>query len=85
MWLSCTGNTRNREFGILLGRGLTLAKAIEVMTEGRKTVEGVNTIKALGRVGDLDQYPRLSALFDFVAGCTDLPTFNSQLLVNQTR
>src|SRR5690606_30568015 len=27
LWMSCTGNTRNREFGILLGRGFSIDEA----------------------------------------------------------
>lgn len=50
MWMSCTGNTRNREFGILLGQGNTTAEALEKMSGKNKTVEGVHTVKAIAGI-----------------------------------
>jgi glycerol-3-phosphate dehydrogenase (NAD(P)+) len=47
MWMSCTGPTRNRELGRLIGSGRTLQEAIEEMTRRRQTVEGVATIHAM--------------------------------------
>lgn len=45
MWMSCTGNTRNREFGMFLGRGYKLEEAIERMKQENKTIEGTNTVQ----------------------------------------
>jgi len=50
MWMSATGNTRNREFGILLGRGYSPQKALTEMTKEGKTVEGINTVKAIKKI-----------------------------------
>jgi len=66
LWMSCTGKTRNREFGVLLGQGKTVAEALKIMAEQRKTVEGVNTIKVLDKLHDLIKYPLLKFIYDFV-------------------
>lgn len=61
MWMSATGNTRNREFGILIGRGYAASRALQKMEKENKTVEGVNTILALNKIlnGDSRNYPLL--------------------------
>ena len=46
LWMSCTGNTRNRFFGELIGRGLSVEEALKVMRRERKLVEGYYTAKA---------------------------------------
>lgn len=56
MWMSCTGNTRNREFGVLIGRGLKLEDALKKMNRKNKTVEGVNTIKIISNIIENDDY-----------------------------
>lgn len=68
MWMSCTGNTRNREFGILLGQGHTTAEALEKMSEENKTVEGVHTVKAIGEIIKNSEYdyPILYSLHEIV-------------------
>ncbi len=50
MWMSCTGPTRNREFGVLLGNGHAVDEAKAIMTMNNKTVEGINTISVLDKV-----------------------------------
>lgn len=47
MWMSCTGNTRNREFGILIGEGLPVDEALTNMKSRNRLVEGVNTLEAI--------------------------------------
>jgi glycerol-3-phosphate dehydrogenase (NAD(P)+) len=47
LWMSCTGPTRNRALGELLGRGLSLTEAHEHMKAQRRTVEGVETLQSL--------------------------------------
>lgn len=61
MWMSCTGPTRNRELGRLIGGGMTLAEGVEEMTRRRKTVEGVATIRAMAPLFERfpDQLPLL--------------------------
>jgi len=67
LWMSCTGKTRNREFGILLGKGLSVEKAERKMEEKRKSVEGINTIQVLDRLAKLNDYPLLDYLYRLIA------------------
>jgi glycerol-3-phosphate dehydrogenase (NAD(P)+) len=73
MWMSCTGGTRNREFGILLGRGYKPGKAAAEMQKRNKTVEGINTVKAVKRLieGSESDFPLLQATSEIVLGCKD--------------
>ncbi|NQV12781.1 MAG: NAD(P)-binding domain-containing protein [Parcubacteria group bacterium] len=68
MIMSCTGNTRNREFGILLGQGLSIEQAAKKMKEENKTVEGINTLQAIKKVigDDSSKYPLLYNLHEIV-------------------
>ena len=50
MLMSATGNTRNREFGILIGEGYTAERALEKMKKENKTVEGINTVRAVKKI-----------------------------------
>ncbi len=61
LWMSCTGKTRNRAFGKLLGRGLSMETAITEMSARHKTVEGVQTIRAMSTL--LGDYPDDLPLF----------------------
>jgi glycerol-3-phosphate dehydrogenase len=54
--MSCTGPTRNRALGELIGRGKSLTEAHQVMQQRHQTVEGVATLRALG--GLLRKHPR---------------------------
>ncbi len=47
LWMSCTGETRNQALGQLLGQGMTLDQANESMASQHKTVEGVQTLRAV--------------------------------------
>jgi len=47
LWMSCTGKSRNREFGRLIGTGLSPSEALGKMTAGHKLVEGYYTIDAI--------------------------------------
>ncbi len=47
LWMSCTGKTRNRAFGELIGQGLGMDEANAVMQKQHKTIEGVQTLRAL--------------------------------------
>ena len=61
MWMSCTGNTRNREFGILLGKGLSVKEVVAKMKQENKTVEGIHTLQVVKKLteGNCDEYPLL--------------------------
>lgn len=47
LWMSCTGETRNQALGRLLGQGLSLNQANTAMAREHKTVEGVQTLRAV--------------------------------------
>lgn len=47
LWMSCTGETRNQALGQLLGQGMSLDQANEAMASQHKTVEGVQTLRAI--------------------------------------
>jgi len=68
LWMSCTGNTRNREFGILLGKGYSTEEAIAEMRKGNKTVEGINTVKAIKKLieGSEGDFPLLHGVNEIV-------------------
>ena len=50
LWMSCTGKSRNREFGRLIGSGLTPEEALKKMGEKRKLVEGYYTALAIPKL-----------------------------------
>jgi glycerol-3-phosphate dehydrogenase (NAD(P)+) len=67
LWMSCTGNTRNREFGILIGKGMSVDDALEDMNNRRRSVEGINTIRIMDEVIDVyHDYPLFKGLKDIV-------------------
>lgn len=64
LWMSCTGPTRNREFGERVGRGEAPDKALEAMKKEKKSVEGLATIEVLPLlVKELESYPFLLATY----------------------
>ena len=50
LWMSCTGNSRNREFGILLGKGYRTEEALQKMKKKNKTIEGINTSRVIKKL-----------------------------------
>jgi len=66
LWMSCTGSTRNREFGILLGKGISAKKAVLIMKKQGKTIEGINTIAILDTIVPLKNYPLLKFLHSLI-------------------
>lgn len=68
MWMSCTGKTRNREFGTLLGKKYTAKDALNKMEKEHKSVEGVNTLKVLKKIikNDSQNFPLLHSLNEIV-------------------
>ncbi|MDD3566099.1 MAG: 2-dehydropantoate 2-reductase N-terminal domain-containing protein, partial [Methanothrix sp.] len=62
LWMSCTGESRNRDFGILIGKGLPPKSALKKMEAEHKLVEGYYTIGAI---------PTLSKI-----SCVNAPIFN---------
>jgi len=50
LWMSCIGPTRNGALGEMLGQGRSLEEAEREMASQHKTVEGVQTLRALRRV-----------------------------------
>jgi len=47
LWMSCTGNTRNRYFGKLIGEGMTSEEALQTLENEHKIAEGYNTAKVI--------------------------------------
>lgn len=66
LWMSCTGNSRNREFGKMLGNGITVDRAMSIMKKQHKTTEGINTLKALKRNKRIRNYPLMNFLYQFI-------------------
>lgn len=66
LWMSCTGNTRNKAFGILLGKGYQVKTALNKMKEKNKTVEGITTIQSLKKAVDITKYPLMNFLYNFI-------------------
>ena len=50
LWMSCTGKSRNREFGRLIGSGLSPEEALEKMKEAHKLVEGYYAVGAIPKL-----------------------------------
>ncbi len=66
LWMSSLGNTRNKEFGVLLGKKIPVSEAITIMNSLGKTVEGINTLKALNNIPELKKYPLTNFLHNFI-------------------
>lgn len=66
LWMSCTGDTRNREFGVLLGKGLTAKTALQQMANQNKSVEGVNTLQVLDKISPLLEIKAINLLYNLV-------------------
>jgi len=70
MWMSCTGKTRNREFGEHLGKGKKASHAHDIMKKEFKTVEGSKTIQILNKIikqtDNPKNYPLLLAVYNIV-------------------
>jgi len=66
LWMSCTGNSRNREFGKMLGSGISVDKATAIMKRQHKTIEGINTLKGLKRNKMIRDYPLMNFLYQFI-------------------
>jgi glycerol-3-phosphate dehydrogenase (NAD(P)+) len=50
LWMSCTGKSRNREFGRLIGAGLNPDKAMKKLETEHKLVEGYYTVEAIPKL-----------------------------------
>lgn len=66
LWMSATGNTRNREFGILLGKGMNPRQAVAHMTSEHKTIEGYNTLKIVSRLPSMTSIKTVQFLCNVV-------------------
>ncbi len=70
-WLSCTGNTRNREFWELLWKWFLFKNALEYMWNHGKIVEWINTLKSLNNIFETkninkNEFPLLNACISFL-------------------
>lgn len=66
LWMSCTGNTRNRAFGILLGMGIPAQTAIKQMSKDHKTIEGVNTLRIIKQLPELREVEAVNLLYKLI-------------------
>ncbi|MFT4304707.1 MAG: NAD(P)-binding domain-containing protein [Candidatus Woesearchaeota archaeon] len=72
LWMSCTGKTRNKEFGKLIGEGKSVDEAKQIMKKQNKTVEGINTLLSLKKsLGSLKKYPYLETVYEIVINNED--------------
>lgn len=76
MFMSATGKTRNREFGILLGKGLKPKTALAQMEKELKTVEGIKTLHAINKITNINKYPLLNFLYTTIILEQDLDFLN---------
>jgi glycerol-3-phosphate dehydrogenase (NAD(P)+) len=47
LWMSCTGNSRNRYFGTLIGKGMSVSQALKQMETEHKITEGYFAAKVI--------------------------------------
>lgn len=67
LWMSSTGGTRNRAFGIEIGKGSSPEKALKKMRDLKYSIEGLNTINALSTlIREPEKYPVLFAMIQIV-------------------
>lgn len=66
MWMSCTGQTRNRHYGELIGKGTHPKEALEQMVADHKLVEGINTLQVIDAIPGLRDIPLISMLHNLV-------------------
>ncbi len=83
MWMSCTGDTRNRQFGMLLGQGQSVEAALSEMKNQHKEVEGIKTVQVLSHFDVLDQYPFLNFIDQFVNYSDTLDHLKALLLTQK--
>ncbi len=79
-WLSCTGNTRNREFWELLWHWLTFNNALLKMNSQNKIVEWINTLKSLNKIFEIRNINR--SKFPLLSSCISFLTDNFILKIN---
>jgi len=80
--MSCTGDTRNRKFGIYIGEGMKPKAALAKMEREHQTVEGVKTLEILNKICDLKKYPQLNLLHKLVLEKISLEEFKNYIFVN---
>jgi glycerol-3-phosphate dehydrogenase (NAD(P)+) len=86
LWMSCMGNSRNREFGKLLGKGLKVNQAILIMKNQRKTVEGINTLKGINESKISKEYPLLNFLYRLIIKkSTNIDELKTMIVSNQNK
>lgn len=66
MFMSATGETRNRAYGELIGNGMSPDEAEKQMQNEKKTVEGIKTLQAINKITDLSSYPLLKYLYTLI-------------------
>lgn len=83
LWMSCTGKTRNKEFGERIGKGEKIDEVLKHMKQEGKTVEGIQTINVLNKIADVSKYPLLNYLNTFFNENGDLKMIE-KIIFNHT-
>ena len=83
LWMSCTGNTRNREFGTLIGEGMSFEEALAEMKKRNKVVEGFSTIKILHKIKNFEKYYILYLLYKLSIKSVSLKEFKELIFNNK--
>lgn len=73
--MSCLGNTRNRAFGEILGKGMPFSQAEQQMKIEKKTVEGIQTLRILDKL-----LQQTEEDFPLLRSCTKLLTDEMTIL-----
>ncbi len=82
LWMSCTGNTRNRGLGILIGQGVPIDKALSDIKTNNTTVEGVSTVLSLGEIKGIKKCYIINLIFELFIKKVDLKKFKEMIFKN---
>lgn len=81
LWMSCTGNTRNRYFGELIGKGHKPKEALNILESEHKIAEGFYATKAAHQIlkkHSLD-LPLIEGIYQVLYGNKDPKRINADL------
>ncbi len=79
LWMSATSLSRNCQFGLLVGQGLSPQKALQQLQQQNQTVESINTLKTMQKIVDLKNYPFTNFLTKIIDENLDLNSIKAFL------
>jgi len=79
MWMSCTGDTRNRRLGNLVAQGHSPQEAVNNMLVSNQSVESASTLVALQNIPTIKHYPILNFLKELFSGEASLESLDTVL------